>query len=1366
MMGRIIVNESLQSLPSLLSPLMTHPEKPIAMTTNNDIPSSRYKLLIKNNLTKQNKLLHLASESSPSSPLVKTRSLNHILKQKRPTMTTDTLSLLLTKTLCLVLIPGVARLALSQADSECGEPLLSQARLSASSEQNRDRGASAAFLNTPSSAWTASQSDFAQYLTIDLGNKFNVTSIASQGRAHSNEYVMEYRIDFGYDGQDFAPYRDRNGNIKIFEANGDDSSVAENRFESPLVAQYIRINPTNWHNRISMRIEVYGCHYTAEVLSFDGQSILGMNLRRRTVNSIQGRTQFRFKTPNANANLLYATGEEGDLMAMQLINNKLVFSVDLGATGNIQNLSAGSLLDDNTWHDVSIDYHGKEIILSVDRVVIKKKLSGDFVRLNLDLDLWIGGLPGAYSFAYNSIGMRNNFTGCIENLMINTTNVATEWAEDSNHYIYNDFGNVYRHCHLSPTQSISFMTNESYFKVEGYQLHVMNVSLDFRTFVENGVLLYSKFSVGGLFTISLKDGKLITSLQGEFGPQVEIEPSEAQLNDGSWHSVRLVAKENQIDIQIDDNWSLTKRRIRFESGREYYLGGAPDGRPGLIGCMRNVYIEGRYLTLSSIPAEKMFRTQAKDILLQACQMIDRCHPNPCKHNGICKQTNQEFTCDCSKTGYLGAVCHVSKHPPTCEAYRIDNPKEREKDIYLDVDGSGPLGPVSVRCKFIQKGPTQTILHHRSENEILVKGYEGKGTYVRSIDYYAPWESIRSIVERSNSCSQHIKYNCINSQLFNSGINKDNFDPYSWWVGSNNQKTDFWGGSIPGSGMCACGLDGSCKDPTKSCNCDAIMAYSNTELSDEGFITQKDFLPVRELHIGDTGPAQTKQARVNLGPLICEGDTLFNEAITFRKEDATISLPNLFLGEAIDIYIQFKTTISSAVLMHGRGLNEEFKLSIIGDKQIQFSSSIGADMQPLTAVAPYRLNDNDWHSILIERNKKEIRLVVDGQITTSTPIRINSIRTTSSPTTHLSLGATDDFRDGFVGCVRSLLINGQPIDMYKHAAKGAYGIILGCHGKCETNPCLNKGRCKEAYSSFVCDCQWTAFKGPICGDEIGANFRSENYVRYDFDSSSLSTVEENIRVGFTTTEHKGLILGITSHTGEYMNLLMSTSGQLKLEFDFGFERKEEVIGNDNFALGQHHDIIVKRTQEGSKLIVIADNYEPKVYQYKIGEGADTKFDQLKSIYIGRNETMHSGDGFVGCISHVSFDDHYPLRFLFQESRKSNVHAFPPDDSIMEDSCGIEPIRPPPEMKEVRPPASVREQPGSRAHIMVFGFLYLILAAILALATFTFYYIRWRSNEKGDYITNEDSGAKQALDPDTAVMMGVTGATISKKQEYFI
>lgn len=55
------------------------------------------------------------------------------------------------------------------------------------------------------------------------------------------------------------------------------------------------------------------------------------------------------------------------------------------------------------------------------------------------------------------------------------------------------------------------------------------------------------------------------------------------------------------------------------------------------------------------------------------------------------------------------------------------------------------------------------------------------------------------------------------------------------------------------------------------NLDRVGRYEEWS-EDGGFLTQKEYLPVKQLRIGDTGnPVDNKEGRFTLGPLICEGD---------------------------------------------------------------------------------------------------------------------------------------------------------------------------------------------------------------------------------------------------------------------------------------------------------------------------------------------------------------------------------------------------------------------------------------------------------------------------------------------------------------
>lgn len=60
---------------------------------------------------------------------------------------------------------------------------------------------------------------------------------------------------------------------------------------------------------------------------------------------------------------------------------------------------------------------------------------------------------------------------------------------------------------------------------------------------------------------------------------------------------------------------------------------------------------------------------------------------------------------------------------------------------------------------------------------------------------------------------------------------------------------------------------------------------------------------------------------------------------------------------------------------------------------------------------------------------------------------NEIRTGKEPvralhlTTGLALGAALDRKDGFVGCLRALLLSGRPVDLRSYAARGMYPIYV-------------------------------------------------------------------------------------------------------------------------------------------------------------------------------------------------------------------------------------------------------------------------------------------------------------------------------------
>jgi len=465
-----------------------------------------------------------------------------------------------------------------------------------------------------------------------------------------------------------------------------------------------------------------------------------------------------------------------------------------------------------------------------------------------------------------------------------------------------------------------------------------------------------------------------------------------------------------------------------------------------------------------------------------------------------------------------------------------------------------------------------------------------------------------------------------------------------------------------------------------------------------------------LYFGDTGtPVDRKEGRYNLGPLECNGDVLFENSITFRKIDAVIELPTFEMGiTSGDIFFEFKTSLERPmVLLHSVGDYGDFiKVSLISGDSIQFEFSAGKGVQGVTVETSYRLDDNTWHSVLIEKNRKEAMVVIDGAQKTHLPEPVGPVRPFKL-TSSLYVGATKEWTDGFVGCMRALVLNGVPVDLVREVTKnpwGLYGVHLGCTGKCHINPCKNGGECVEGYDSFKCNCRWTPFKGPI--------------------------------------------------------------GHIRLVFDFGFERQEMVFTEQNFMTGQYHDVLIERYNEGRNLRMTIDNYAPQEYDFStsLKASADAQFDNIQYLYIGKNESMT--EGFVGCISRVEFDEIIPLKLYFQEDAHDNINSLP--ETITDDFCGIEPATLRPEEEETRRPPDVDQEAikhfySNTSSIILGVVLSILFALILFVCMATGKYI---NRHKGDYYTQEDDGAHDAFDADTAVLQGKTGHQVHKKKEWFI
>ncbi|XP_029324091.1 contactin-associated protein-like 3 [Mus caroli] len=172
--------------------------------------------------------------------------------------------------LLLLLLLSVQTLPLVAAGDphNCDAPLASslpQLSFSSSSQLSSSHGPGFARLNRRDGAggWTPLVSNKYQWLQIDLGERMEVTAVATQGGYGSSDWVTSYLLMFSDGGRNWKQYHQEES-ISGFPGNTNADSVVQYSLQPSFHTRFLRFLPLTWNpkGRIGMRIEVYGCSYS------------------------------------------------------------------------------------------------------------------------------------------------------------------------------------------------------------------------------------------------------------------------------------------------------------------------------------------------------------------------------------------------------------------------------------------------------------------------------------------------------------------------------------------------------------------------------------------------------------------------------------------------------------------------------------------------------------------------------------------------------------------------------------------------------------------------------------------------------------------------------------------------------------------------------------------------------------------------------------------------------------------------------------------------------------------------------------------------------------------------------------------------
>ncbi|CAM9824288.1 unnamed protein product [Rangifer tarandus platyrhynchus] len=1149
----------------------------------------------------------------------------------------------------------------------CDAPLsssLPRASFTSSSELSSSHGPGFASLNRRDGAggWSPLVSNQHQWLQIDLGERMEVTAVATQGGYGSSDWVTSYLLMFSDGGRSWKQYR-REESIRGFPGNTNADSVVHYRLQPTFEARFLRFLPLTWNpkGRIGMRIEVYGCAYRSEMVHFDGKSSLLYTFNHKSINPIKEVISLKFKTRENNGILLHREGPNDKHITLELVKGKLILFLNSGhaSSPSPDALMLGSLLDDEHWHSVLIELLSTDVNFTVDTHTHHFQAKGDSNYVDLDYKISFGGIPGhGKSVAFP----HKNFHGCFENLYYNGVDIIDLSKKHKPQVLI--MGNVTFSCSHTETVPVTFLSSRSYLVLPGASGEdKVSVIFQFRTWNRAGLLLASQLQHrSGALILVLSDGKLKLSLSQPGHPARDV-TAGAGLNDGQWHSVSLSARGNHLSVMVDGEAASMAHSLRgqIESGDTYYLGGCPDNsgsHPGCAasaggfqGCLRLISIGDE--AVDPISVQQGALGSFRDLQIDTCGLTDRCLPSYCEHGGECSQSWSTFSCDCTHTGYTGATCHSSLYEQSCEAHwhRGDS----SGLYYIDSDGSGPLEPSLVYCNMTDTA--WTSVQHNGSHLVRVKSLNEESPHPVFFKYMASMDQLQTIIDYADNCQQELTFHCKKSRL----STPQDGTPVSWWVGRTNETHTYWGGSQPDAHKCTCGLEGNCIDSQYYCNCDADR---NEWTSTTVVLSRKKCLPVTQV-VTRGGGRPHSEAAYALGPLRCSGDNSFWNSASFNTETSYLHFPT-FRGElSADVSFFFKTTASSGVFLENLGITDFIRLELRAPTEVAFSFDVGNGPREVTVQSPTAFNDNRWHLVRADRNVKEASLQV-GQHPRKTQPAPAAGHARLQLNSQLFVGGTASRQRGFLGCIRSLRLNGLALDLEERATMTP-GVEPGCPGHCSTygHLCHNGGRCREKRRGISCDCTFSAYDGPFCENDISAYFGAGSSVIYNFqehhndtfskNSSSftalfhedLTLTGEMATLSFRTTATPSSLLYVSSFDEEYLSVILAPNGSLQIRYKLDRHQEPDVFnfGFKNLADGQLHHVRINR-EAAVMFVEVNQNARRQVIL-----SSGTEFNAVKSIMLGTvleplgadPDTLRAGArGFTGCLSAVRFGPAVPLK----------------------------------------------------------------------------------------------------------------------------
>ncbi|KAI3373631.1 hypothetical protein L3Q82_022229 [Scortum barcoo] len=372
----------------------------------------------------------------------------------------------------------------------------------------------------------------------------------------------------------------------------------------------------------------------------------------------------------------------------------------------------------------------------------------------------------------------------------------------------------------------------------------------------------------------------------------------------------------------------------------------------------------------------------------------------------------------------------------------------------------------------------------------------------------------------------------------------------------------------------------------------------------------------------------------------------------------------------------KTNISKALVLYvDDGGNCDFLELLIADGRLQMRFTIHC-AEPASLHTETRVNDRRWHRILLSRNYRETRLVVDNEekvaevrskrkeMVVASDLYVGGI----SPDVRLSAltSSTVKYEPPFQGFIANLKLGEVlPILLDGQAVHSDLEYICATH-----SPCSNTGLCSVSQGEVLCDCINSSYRGRYCHEDVSppligqeesvATFKGNEFFSYNLSQTPIQSSLDEITLSFRTLQRNGLLLH-TGRSADYVNLSLR-NGALWLVINLGSGAFEAMVEPASGKFNDYvwHDVRVTRNRRQVTILVdgilTATGYTQEDYTML---GSDDLFYIGGSLNTADLPGSPVSNNFMGCLKDVVYkNNEFRLelsQLAEQQDPKISIHG---------------------------------------------------------------------------------------------------------------